>query len=48
MFVDQLLLLDAFSQLYYLAHAEKQQRRTPIKIVKIVKIDNIHLTQQVS
>ena len=28
MFVDQLLLMDEFSQLYYLAYAKKQQCRT--------------------
>ena len=28
MFVDQLLLVDVFSQLYYLPYAKKQQRQT--------------------
>ena len=30
MFVDHLLLVDAFSQLYYLTYAKKQQRRTSL------------------
>ena len=30
MFVDQLLLVDLFSQLYYLSHAKKQQWRTSV------------------
>ena len=38
MFVGHLLLVDAFSQLYYLAFAKKQQRRTSLQIViKMVK-----------
>ena len=31
MLVDQLLLMDVFSQLYYLTYGEKQQCWTPIK-----------------
>ena len=31
MLVDQLLLMDVFSQLYYLTYGEKQQCRTPVK-----------------
>ena len=31
MLVDQLLLMDVFSQPYYLTYGEKQQCRTPIK-----------------
>ena len=30
MFADQLLLVDVFSQLYYLAYAKKQQWQTSI------------------
>ena len=30
MFVDQLLLVDVFSWLYYLTHAKKQQWRTSV------------------
>ena len=50
MFVDQLLLVDVFSQLYYLTeNATKQQGRTyRYKSLKSWKIDNIDLTQQFS
>ena len=49
MFVDQLLLVDVFSQLYYLTYAKKQQCRTyRYKSLKSRKIDNIDLTQQFS
>ena len=49
MFVDQLLLVDVFSQLYYLTYATKQQRWTyRYKLLKSRKIDNIDLTQQFS
>ena len=50
MFVDQLLLVDVFSQLYYLTeYATKQQGRTyRYKSLKSWKIDNIDLTQQFS
>ena len=49
MFVDQLLLVDVFSQLYYLTYAKKQQCRTyRYKSLKSWKIDNIDLTQQFS
>ena len=47
MFVDQLLLVDVFSQLYYLTVAKKQQCRTyRYKSLRSWKIDNIDLTQQ--
>ena len=48
MFVDQLLLVDVFSQLYYLTeYATKQQGQTyRYKSLKPWKIDNIDLTQQ--
>ena len=47
MFVDQLLLVDVFSQLYYLTYAKKQQCRTyRYKSLKSWKIHNIDLTQQ--
>ena len=48
MFVDQLLLVDVFSQLYYLTeYATKQQGQTyRYKSLKSWKIDNIDLTQQ--
>ena len=50
MFVDQLLLVDVFSQLYYLTeYATKQQGRTyRYKSLKSWKIHNIDLTQQFS
>ena len=49
MFVDQLLLVDVFSQLYYLTYAMKQQCWTyRYKSLKSRKIDNIDLTQQFS
>ena len=49
MFVGQLLLLDVFSQLYYLTYAKKQQCRTyRDKSLKAWKINNIDLTQQFS
>ena len=50
MFVDQLLLVDVFSQLYYLIeYATKQQGRTyRYKSLKSWKIDYIDLTQQFS
>ena len=49
MFVDQLLLVDVFSQLYYLTYAKKQQCRTyRYKSLKSWKIDNIDLTEQFS
>ena len=49
-FVDQLLLVDVFSQLNYLTqYATKQQCRTyRYKSFKSWKIDNIDLTQQFS
>ena len=48
-FVDQLLLADVFSQLYYLTYTKKQQCRTyHYKSLKSWKIDNIDLTQQSS
>ena len=47
MFVDQLLLVDVFSQLYYVTYAIKQQCWTyRYKSLKSRKIDNIDLTQQ--
>ena len=46
MFVDQLLLVDVFSQLYLF---KKKQRRTyRYTSLKSWKIDNIDLTQQLS
>ena len=49
MFVDQLLLVYVFSQLWYLTYAKKQQCRTyRYKSLKSWKIDNIYLTQQLS
>ena len=50
MFVDELLLVDVFSQLYYLTeYATNQQGRTyRYKSLKSWKIDNIDLTQQFS
>ena len=49
MFVDQLLLVDVFSQLYYVTYVNKQQCRTyRYKSIKARKIDNIDLTQQFS
>ena len=49
MSVDQLLLVDVFSQLHYLTYAKKQQCRTyRYKSLKSWKIDNIDLTQQFS
>ena len=49
MFVDQLLLVDVFSQLYYVTYVKKQQCRTyRYKSIKSRKIDNIDLTQQFS
>ena len=49
MSVDQLLLVDVFSQLYYLTYAKKQKCRTyRYKSLKSWKIDNIDLTQQFS
>ena len=50
MFVDQLLLVDVFSQLYYLTqYATKQQCRTyRYKSLKSWKIFTIDLTQQFS
>ena len=50
MFVDRLLLVDVFSQLYYLTeYATKQQGRLyRYKSLKSWKIDNIDLTQQFS
>ena len=43
MFVDQLLLMDEFSQLYYLAYAKKQQCRTyHYKSLKSWKIDKLY------
>ena len=49
MSVDQLLLVDLFSQLYYLTYAKKQQCRTwRYKSLKSWKIDTIDLTQQFS
>ena len=47
MFVDQLLLVYAFSQLWYLTYAKKQLCRTyRYKSLKSWKIGNIYLTQQ--
>ena len=48
MFVDQLLLVDVFSQLYYLTDGKKKQqcRTCRYKSLKSWKIDNIDLTQQ--
>ena len=40
MFVDQLLLVDVFSELYYLTYR--------YKLLKSWKMDNIDLTQQLS
>ena len=40
MFVDQLLLVDVFSELYYLTYH--------YKLLKSWKMDNIDLTQQLS
>ena len=49
MSVDQLLLVDVFSQLYYLTYAKKQQCGTyHYKSLKSWKIDTIDLTQQFS
>ena len=48
MSVDQLLLVDVFSQLYYLTYAKKQRRTYRYKSLKSWKIDNIDLTQQFS
>ena len=50
MFVDQLLLVDVFSQLYYLTeYATKQQGRIyRYKSLKSWKIHDIDLTQQFS
>ena len=52
MFVDQLLLVDVFSQLYYLTYAKKNNkfkcRTYRYKSLKSWKIDNIDLTQQFS
>ena len=49
MFVDQLLLVDVFSQLYNITYVKKQQCRTyRYKSIKSRKIDNIDLTQQFS
>ena len=47
MFVDQLLLVDVFSQLYYLTYAKKNKkcRTYRYKSLKSWKIDNIHLTR---
>ena len=39
MFIDQLLLVDVFSQLYYLTYAKKQQWRTSVESIKSWKID---------
>ena len=47
-FVDQLLLVDVFSQLYYLNYAKKQRRTYRDKSLKSWKIDNIDLTQKLS
>ena len=47
MFVDQLLFVDVFSQLYYLTAAKKQVCRTyRYKSLRSWIIDNIDLTQQ--
>ena len=48
MFVDQLLLVDVFSQLYYLYSCQKRMADLPYKSWKSWKIDNINLTQQFS
>ena len=49
MFVDQLLLVDVFSQLHYLTYAKKQQCRAyRYKSLKSWKIDIVDLTQQFS
>ena len=49
MFVDQLLLVDVFSQLYSLTYAKQQQCRTyRYRSLKARKIDTTDLTQQFS
>ena len=54
MFVDQLLLVDVSSQLYYLTDAKKQNSNVGLTVInrsnqaKSWKIDNIDLTQQLS
>ena len=49
MFVDQLLLVDVFSQLYYLTYAKKTiMSDFRYKRLKLWKIHNIDLTQQFS
>ena len=48
MFVDQLLLVDVFSQLYYLTYAKKQRQTYSCKSLKSWKIGNIDLTKQFS
>ena len=49
MFVDQLLLVDVFSQLYYLTYAKKRQCWTYYyESLKSWTIDNIDFTQQFS
>ena len=49
MFVDHLLLVDVFPQLYYLTYAKKQQCRAyRYKSLKSWKIDIVDLTQQFS
>ena len=48
MFVDQLLLVDVFAQLYYLTYAKKTTSDFHYKLLKSWKIKNIDLTQQFS
>ena len=48
-FVDQLLLVNVFSQVYYLTHAKKTTMTDfRYKSLRSRKIDNIDLTQQLS
>ena len=48
-FVDQLLLVNVFSQVYYLTHAKKTTMTDfRYKSLRSRKIDNINLTQQLS
>ena len=49
MFVEQLIFVEVFSQLYYLTHAKKQTMADfRYKSINSWKIDNIDLTQQSS
>ena len=48
-FVDQLLLVNVFSQVFYLTHAKKTTMADfRYKSLRSRKIDNIDLTQQLS